>query len=96
MSLKVAVPLSAATTRYGSGASWMRTPSGCTTSPSTRLSVMSSNPRMNVTYCVETSARSSSGVAVARFRMKPPLEPSGTITAFFTFWAFIRPRTSVR
>ena len=51
---------------------------------------------MNVTYCVETSARSSSGEAVARFRMKPPLEPSGTITAFFTFWAFIRPSTSVR
>ena len=53
-------------------------------------------PRINVTYCVDTSARSSSGVAVVRFRMNPPLEPSGTITAFFTFWAFIRPSTSVR
>ena len=57
---------------------------------------MSSNPRINVTYCVETSARSSSGVAVTRLRMKPPFEPSGTMIAFFTFWAFIRPRTSVR
>src|SRR3546814_5273203 len=41
------VPLSAATTRYGSSPSWRTTLSGCTTSPSTRLSVMSSMPLMN-------------------------------------------------
>ena len=57
---------------------------------------MSSSPCMKVTYWVTTSCFSSSGVFVERFRMKPPLEPSGTMTAFFTFWAFIRPSTSVR
>ena len=56
---------------------------------------MSSSPRMKVTYCVTTSCASSSRLT-ERFRMKPPFEPSGTITAFFTFWAFISPRTSVR
>ena len=57
---------------------------------------MSSSPCMKVTYCVDTSAFSSSGVAGDRFRMKPPFDPSGTITAFLTFCAFIRPSTSVR
>ncbi len=57
---------------------------------------MSSMPRMNVTYCVDTSALSSSGSDGVRRRMKPPFEPSGTITAFFTFCAFIKPSTSVR
>ena len=37
-------------------------------------------------------ARSAGG----RFRMKPPFEPVGTMTAFFTICAFISPRTSVR
>jgi hypothetical protein len=37
-----------------------------------------------------------SGVGAVRFKMKPPFDPSGTITAFFTICAFIRPRTSVR
>ena len=57
---------------------------------------MSSMPRMNVTYCADTSALSSSGVAGVRRRTKPPFEPSGTITAFFTFCAFMSPSTSVR
>ena len=48
MSLKVAVPLSAATTRYGSSPSWRTTCGGGTTTPPTMLSVMSSIPRMNV------------------------------------------------
>ena len=30
------------------------------------------------------------------FTTKPPLAPTGTITAFFTIWAFMRPSTSVR
>ena len=51
---------------------------------------------MNVTYCLMTSAFSRSGVGAVRFRMKPPFEPSGTMTAFLTICAFIRPRTSVR
>ena len=57
---------------------------------------MSSNPRMNVTYCLITSAFIMSGVTGARFRMKPPLEPSGTMMAFLTICAFISPSTSVR
>ena len=31
-----------------------------------------------------------------RFTTKPPLAPVGTITAFFTIWAFMSPSTSVR
>ena len=34
--------------------------------------------------------------AGGRLTTKPPLEPTGTITAFFTIWVFIRPSTSVR
>ena len=30
------------------------------------------------------------------FTTKPPLEPTGTITAFLTIWAFTKPSTSVR
>ena len=51
---------------------------------------------MNVTYCVTTSCFSSSFVKGRRLRTKPPFDPSGTMTAFFTFWAFMRPSTSVR
>ena len=32
----------------------------------------------------------------ARCSTKPPFEPTGTMTAFFTICAFIRPRISVR
>ena len=52
---------------------------------------MSSIPCMNVTYWITTSCFSSSGDVGCRFRTNPPLDPSGTITAFFTFWAFIEP-----
>ena len=31
-----------------------------------------------------------------RFGTKPPLAPTGTMTVFLTFWAFISPSTSVR
>ena len=48
MSEKVAVPLSAATTRYGSSPSRRRTSRGATALPSTRLSVTSSRPETNV------------------------------------------------
>ncbi len=48
VSENVAVPLSAATTRYVSSSSRTRTASGCTTAPSTRLSVTSSSERMYV------------------------------------------------
>ena len=57
---------------------------------------MSSSPSMNVTYCFATSSLICSGVTEVRLRTNPPFEPSGTITAFLTFWAFISPRTSVR
>ena len=57
---------------------------------------MSSMPCISVVYCFTTSAFRSSGAAGPRLRTNPPLEPSGTITAFFTFCAFIRPRISVR
>src|SRR6185437_2630950 len=45
-----------------------------------------------------TSACTSSRVPPAGSRLgtKPPLAPTGTITVFLTFCAFIRPRTSVR
>jgi hypothetical protein len=48
MSENVAVPLSAATTRYGSSPSCLFTCGGGTTSPSAIVSVTSSSPRMNV------------------------------------------------
>ena len=57
---------------------------------------MSSMPRIMMTYASETSFFRSSGSAGDRFNTNPPLEPSGTITAFFTFCAFINPSTSVR
>ncbi|MNV21412.1 hypothetical protein D3C71_1123470 [compost metagenome] len=47
MSEKVAVPLSAATTRYGSSMSWRTTSTGGTILLLTMLSVMSSRPWMN-------------------------------------------------
>ena len=47
MSENVAVPLSAATTRYGSSSSWRTTRRGGTTSVPTRLSVRSSSEPMN-------------------------------------------------
>ena len=43
---RCAVPLSAATTRYGSSESWKTTSGGWTTVPSTMLSVTSSRPEM--------------------------------------------------
>ena len=57
---------------------------------------MSRSPRIIDTYCSETSRRRSSAVEGVRFRTNPPFEPSGTMTAFFTFCAFISPSTSVR
>ena len=92
----VAVPLSAATTRYGSSPSRIRTPAGCTTVPSTRLSVMSSIPDISVVYWRTTSSRSAWRSAGGCFSTKPPFEPTGTMTAFLTICAFIRPRISVR
>ena len=40
------------------------------------------------------ASRSEAGGAF--FSTKPPLEPTGTMTVFFTICAFTRPRTSVR
>ena len=40
--------------------------------------------------------RVAGGRRVAGARTKPPLAPTGTITAFFTSWALTRPRISVR
>ena len=48
MSENVAVPLSAATTKYGSSMSWRTTLSGATTSPFIKLSVTSSNAPINI------------------------------------------------
>ena len=47
MSENVAVPLSAATTRYGSSPSWRTTSGGGTVLPPSRLSVTSSRAEMN-------------------------------------------------
>ncbi len=99
MSLNDAVPLSAATTRYGSGSSLTTQSAGFTTTPSTTLSVTSSIARTNRRYRSMPSSRTASrsaGAAVAPFTTNPPLAPTGTITAFFTICAFIRPRISVR
>ena len=57
---------------------------------------MSSIPRMNVTYWPDDLLPESRSRRAARFRMNPPFDPSGTITAFFTLCAFMSPRTSVR
>ncbi len=91
-----AVPLSAATTRYGSGPSSTRTSAGCTTSPETMLSVTSSIPRIRVMYWRRSSSRSAPRSDGGRLSTNPPLAPTGTMTAFLTIWAFIRPRISVR
>ncbi len=91
-----AVPLSAATTRYGSGPSRTRTPGGWTTSPPTMLSVRSSIPRIRVMYWRRSSSISALRSDGGRLSTKPPLAPTGTITAFLTICAFIRPSTSVR
>ena len=48
VSENVAVPLSAATTRYGSSPSCLATRGGGTTFPADRLSVMSSMAEMNI------------------------------------------------
>ena len=53
-------------------------------------------PRISVMYWRRSSSRSSARSAGGRLSMKPPLAPTGTITAFFTIWAFISPRISVR
>ncbi len=42
------------------------------------------------------SSCSASRVAGARFSTKPPLAPTGTMTAFLTICAFIKLRISVR
>ena len=48
MSENFAVPLSAATTRYGSSPSWRTTSGGGTTTPPAIVSVTSRSPDMNV------------------------------------------------
>ena len=99
MSENVAVPLSAATTRYGSSPSWRTTCLGGTTAPSTRLSVMSRSAEMNVVYEATPSAsqasRSTAGSGSCLGR-NPPFAPTGTMTAFLTACALTRPSTSVR
>ncbi len=96
VSERCAVPLSAATTRYGSSPSWRTTPSGGTTRPSTKLSVTSRRPRISVRYCSAASCPIWSRSAKARLVMKPPLEPEGTMVAFLTTCVVTSPRTSVR
>ena len=96
---KVAVPLSAATTRYGSSPSRRTTPAGGTSSPLTRLSVRSRSAETNSRYAALPSvihasrSREGSGNCFGR---NPPLAPTGTMTAFLTSCAFTRPRISVR
>jgi hypothetical protein len=60
MSENVAVPLSAATTRYASSLSYRTTSRGGTMSPATMLSVMSSIPEMKVLYDATPSASQAS------------------------------------
>src|SRR4249920_2348568 len=80
VSENVAVPLSAATTRYGSSSSATTTDGGCTTAPSTRLSVRSSMLRTKVSYWRVASSLSASGSSIACLRTKPPFAPVGTLT----------------
>ena len=68
MSEKDAVPLSAATTRYGSSPSRRTTCCGTTTLPSTRLSVMSSSALMKVRYDATPSASHASRPSIRRIR----------------------------
>jgi len=51
------------------------------------------SPEQATPSAMSASRPPSSG---GRLRTKPPLAPTGTITAFFTVCAFIRPSTSVR
>ena len=91
------MPLSAATTRYASvSGSSTRTSAGRTTSPAAMLSVRSSMPRISVMYCRRSSSISSPRSAGGCLSTNPPFAPVGTITAFLTICAFIRPRISVR
>ncbi len=64
--------------------------------PPTRLSVRSSRPRTRIEYCSRPSSRRASRSVGGCLRTKPPFDPTGTMTAFLTICAFIRPRTSVR
>ena len=96
VSENVAVPLSAATTRYGSSSSATTTDVGWTTAPSTRLSVRSSMLRTNVSYWRVPSSLSARGSSNTCLRTKPPFAPVGTMTAFLTICALRSPRTSVR
>ena len=67
MSENVAVPLSAATTRYGSSPSWRTTSAGGTMRPpSTMLSVMSSRPLMKRLQQATPSANCASRFAAGR------------------------------
>ena len=63
-----------------------------------RLSVMSSRPRRKRLVAADALVQERRPVAAGggRLTTKPPLAPTGTITAFLTICAFIRPRTSVR
>ncbi len=70
-----------------------------TTSPSTMLSVRSSRPREERLVARDRllhAAPRDRPRAGGRLTTNPPLEPTGTISAFLTICAFIRPRTSVR
>ena len=51
---------------------------------------------MRVMYWRRSSSRSSARSEGGRLSTNPPLAPTGTMTAFLTIWAFIRPRISVR
>ena len=52
--------------------------------------------RHSVVYCRTSSSASPAGRAGGCLSTKPPFAPTGTITAFLTICAFIRPRISVR
>ena len=53
-------------------------------------------PRISTMYWRRSSSSSSARSAGGFFSTNPPLAPVGTITAFLTICAFIRPRISVR
>ena len=100
MSENVAVPLSAATTRYGSSPS-CRTTSFGRHDLAVRRDIVGDVEQSGDEHFVGGDAL---GLDLRRawrsfgicFGTKPPLEPTGTMTAFFTCCALTRPRTSVR
>ena len=91
------MPLSAATTRYGSSAVVARRRrGGGTTWPSDQVVGEVEQPAHQRAVLLRRLVVERVAVGGAGAVTKPPLEPPGTITAFFTICVFTSPRISVR